>query len=201
MGTIKVILKKDMPNLGEEGDIKVVRTGYARNFLFPKGFAVDFSLKNRNALEKQKDIIEKRRLLKKENAKELKEKLENVKVSISILAGEKGRLYGTVTTSQVAEELNKLGFDIDRKKIEIKEHIKVGGMYKAYIHIYQDIYATIDLEIIPKYEEKKQDQSRQRKEFKKRRNFKDYKYKNNTVEKSKNNEEIKDKDEKIKEKE
>ncbi|HOJ63593.1 MAG TPA: 50S ribosomal protein L9 [Spirochaetota bacterium] len=170
MATIKVILKKDVPNLGEEGDVKVVKAGYARNFLFPKGFAVDYSLKNRNALEKQKDIIEKKRLAKKENAKELKEKLDNVKISISIQAGEKGRLYGTVTTSQVEEELQKLGFNIDKKKIEIRDHIKVAGTYKAYIHIYQDISATIEMEIIPKYEEKKQQPQRQ-KGFKKRRNF------------------------------
>jgi len=175
MGTIKVILKKDVANLGEEGDIKIVKAGYARNFLFPKGLAVDYSLKNRNILEKQKELIEKKRLAKKENAKELKEKLENLKISIAIQAGEKGRLYGTVTTAQVAEELHKLGFDIEKKKIEIKEHIKVAGTYKAYIHIYQDISATIELEIIPKYEEKKHTERKGRgdKGFRKRREGKE----------------------------
>lgn len=157
MGTVKVILKQDIPNLGEEGDVREVKRGYARNFLFPKKFAVDYSLKNKNILEKQRGAIEKKRLAKKENANELKAKLESEKVEIEIAAGEKGRLYGTVTTMQIAESLAAKGFTIDRREVVLKEHIKFSGTYKYRIHLYQDIYAEMELVVIAKQEEKKAD--------------------------------------------
>ena len=162
MGTLKVILKQDVANLGEEGDVKEVKRGYARNFLFPRKFAVDYSVKNRVTLEKQKHIIEKKRLAKKENAAELKAKLEKEKVEIEIAAGEKGRLYGTVTTSQIYDELVKKGYEISKKEIELKEHIKFGGTYKYKIHIYQDVYAEMEFIVIAKQEEKKTDTRKKR---------------------------------------
>jgi len=168
MGNIKIILKKDVANLGEEGDIKNVKAGYARNFLYPQGFAVDYSIKNKNIYEKQKAAIEKRKLDKKDHAKELKDKLEETKISLSISAGDKGRLYGTVTTSLIHAEIEKLGFNIDRKKIELKEHIKVAGNYKFNVHLYQDINATMDLAVIAKQDEKKEDDRSSRR---KRKNF------------------------------
>lgn len=163
MGTVKVILKTDVDNLGEEGDIREVRRGYARNFLFPNKLAVDCSKKNKNILERQKEVIEKKRLAKKENANELKSKLENEKVEIKILAGEKGRLYGTVTTTQIAEELEKKGYQINRKEIDLKEHIKFGGTYKFRVHLYLDIYAQMELVVIPEQEEKKDTAKKKRK--------------------------------------
>lgn len=172
MGNLKIILKKDIPNLGEEGDIKSVKAGYARNFLFPRKLAVDFSLKNRNIFEKQKDVIEKKKLQKKENAKELKAKLENEKISISISSGDKGRLYGTVTSTQICEEITKLGYTIDRKMIELKEHIKFAGTYKFSVHIYQDIYAAMELTVLAKKEEKKEDtRPKRKKRFNKYSNY------------------------------
>jgi large subunit ribosomal protein L9 len=173
MRNIQIILKKDVTNLGEEGDIKNVKPGYARNFLFPRNLAVDYSLKNRNVFDKQKDAIEKRKLQKKENAAELKAKLENEKISISISSGDKGRLYGTVTSTQIIEELTKLGYHVDRKMIELKEHIKFAGNYKFTVHIYQDIYATLELNVLAKKEEKKEDTRpmRRKKRFNKYSNF------------------------------
>ena len=158
--SIKVILKKDIPNLGEEGDVEVVKVGYARNYLFPNGLVVDYSLKNRNTLKRQTDAIAKKKLEKKENSLQLKQKLEESKVSIEINAGEKGRLYGTVTTGHIFDELTKLGFSVEKKKIELKEHIKFSGLYKFTVHIYQDIYAEVALEVIAKQEEKKEDNRR-----------------------------------------
>ncbi|HOV13199.1 MAG TPA: 50S ribosomal protein L9 [Spirochaetota bacterium] len=168
MGNVKVILKKDVANLGEEGDIKSVKAGFARNFLYPRELAVDYSAKNKNVYEKQKETIEKRKLEKKENAKDLKARLEAAKISLSISAGDKGRLYGTVTTTLIHDEIVKLGFNIDRKKIELKEHIKVAGNYKFNVHIYQDVNATMDLAVIAKQDEKKEEDRGQRR---KKRNF------------------------------
>lgn len=170
MGNVKIILKKDVANLGEEGDIKSVKSGFARNYLYPRGFAVDYSLMNKNIYEKQKATIEKKKLEKKEHAKELKAKLEETKVSISISAGEKGRLYGTVTTTQIHEELVKLGFDIDKKKLELKEHIKVAGNYKFTVHLYQDVNALMELAVLAKQDEKKEDDKTQRRRKRNYRN-------------------------------
>lgn len=166
MGSTKIILRQDVPGLGEEGDIKIVKRGYALNYLFPKGFAVDYSLKNKNILEKQKDVIEKKKLAKKENATALKAKLETEKVSIEVPAGEKGRLYGTVTTMQIEEKIKALGYDsIDKKNIVIKDHIKSGGKYKFEIHLYNEIYANMEIEVIPvaQQEEKKPKRQMRRK--------------------------------------
>ena len=167
MGTTKIILRKDVPGLGEEGDIKVVKKGYAMNYLYPNGFAVDYCLKNKNILEKQQSTIEKNRLEKKENAKELKGKLEGVKVSIEVPAGEKGRLYGTVTSMQIEEKIAALGYTVDRKNIVIKDHIKSGGKYKFSVHLYNDIYADMELEVIPvaQKEEKPERPQRRRRRY------------------------------------
>ncbi|HRU43666.1 MAG TPA: 50S ribosomal protein L9 [Spirochaetota bacterium] len=176
MRSTKIILKKDVANLGEEGDVKVVKCGYARNYLFPNGLAVDYSLRNRNILERQRGLLEKRKLMKKENAKELKAKLEAEKISISVASGDKGRLYGTVTNMQIEEEIKKLGYDIDKKKIELKEHIKFSGNYKVLIRLYEDITASVDLEVIAKIEEKKEDKrQKRRKKIKDRREEEDTK--------------------------
>lgn len=167
MGTTKIILRQDVPGLGEEGDIKVVKRGYAFNFLFPNGLAVDYCLKNKNILEKQQDAINKKKLAKKENATALKAKLEEEKISIEVPAGDKGRLYGTVTSMQIEEKLASLGYTIDKKVIIIKEHIKNGGKYKFDIHLYNDIYANMEIEVIPvaQQEEKKPERKSRRRRF------------------------------------
>ena len=164
MGSIKVILRDDVATLGEMGDVKLVKSGYARNFLFPRRLAVDYSTENKKILVSQKKLIEKKKMGKIENSNQLKEKVENEKISIFVPAGEKGRLYGTVTVSQIADELNKKDYGIDKKKIELKEHIKFVGMYKYRIHLYQDIYANMQLEVIA---EKKKDRTAKNKKEKK----------------------------------
>jgi large subunit ribosomal protein L9 len=96
-------------------------------------------------------------LEKRNNSDALKQKIQNEKITITVPAGEKGRLYGTVTTANIAEELHKLNYDIDRKKIELKEHIKFGGTYKFTIHLYQDVNATVELIVVAKQEQKQQE--------------------------------------------
>ncbi|MCK4796698.1 MAG: 50S ribosomal protein L9 [Spirochaetes bacterium] len=165
MGSIKIILKQDIPNLGEEGDIKFVKRGYARNYLLPQKKARNYSKQNINILETQKEYLENKKLTKIENANKLKEKLENEKISLPIQAGEKGRLYGTVTTSSIIEELNKLEYQIDKKEIELKEHIKFGGIYKYRIHLYHDIYAIMELNVIATQDKKQNINQKKRKTF------------------------------------
>jgi len=172
MSTTKIILAKDITNLGEEGDVKEVKRGYARNFLIPNGFALDFTLQNRNLFEKRKAILEKKKLEKKvivsaSSFSLLKEKLEADTITLSVPSGDKGRLYGTVTNVQIAAEIAKKGYSIDKKSIELKDHIKLIGKYKVSIHLYHDIYAEMNLIVEPVQEEKKTD-TRQKNTKKKR---------------------------------
>ena len=155
MSVTKVILVKDVYNLGEEGDVKDVKRGYARNYLIPQGFAVDYTLQNRNTLAKRSAAIEKKKLQKKENASALKAKLEAEEILVKIPAGEKGRLYGTVTTTQIVEELATKGYELDRRNVELSDHIKIAGKYKVSVHLYNDIYAEIPLVVEGIVEEKK----------------------------------------------
>lgn len=168
MGTLKVILKQDIPNLGEEGDVKAVKRGYARNFLFPRNLVTDYSKQNIKVLDSRKNLLEKKKSLKVENAGVLKEKLEKEKISITVSAGEKGRLFGTITSLNIIEKLKELGYTtIDKKSIELKEHIKFDGKYKFRIHLYQDVYANMELEVIGKLEKPKAN-PKEFKKFKKR---------------------------------
>lgn len=168
MSSIKVILSKDIPSLGEEGDVKSVKRGYARNYLFPKGLAVVCSKRNLQEIESKKEYFEKRKLEKIEYANKLKEKLETKKVKVSVSAGEKGRLFGTVTALNIAEELSKdeelknIGFVVDRKQIELTDHIKFQGVYKYRIHLYKDIYANMELTVEAIVEKEKDEKGKKR---------------------------------------
>lgn len=175
MGTMKVILSKDIPSLGEEGEIKVVKKGYARNYLLPKGLAVICSKKNLEEIEKKKEYFEKRKIEKIEFANKLKQILEEKKITVKVSAGEKGRLFGTVTSLNILDELSKdeqlknMGVVIDKKQIELKEHIKFQGTYKYRIHLYRDIYANMELIVEAVVEKPKEREQKTGKRFHKGR--------------------------------
>jgi large subunit ribosomal protein L9 len=145
---MKIILNKDVSTLGEEGDVCVVKDGYARNFLIPKELAVPYNKGSVNAFASKKDAIEKRKALKKEEARGLKEKLEGVSLTIKMPAGDTGKLFGSVTNQTVAEELSKAGFNVERKKIEVPDNnIKAIGNYTVHVKLYGNEDATIKLVI------------------------------------------------------
>jgi len=146
---MKVILNKDMASLGEEGDVKEVAKGYARNFLFPRGIALPYTSGMIKLIEARRKEIEERKEQKRLDARSLKEKLDAVEVSITMPAGVNGRLYGAVTNQTVAEELAKNGFQIERKRIEIAGNgIKSVGKYKAAVKLYENQSAEISITVI-----------------------------------------------------
>ncbi|MDR2663598.1 MAG: 50S ribosomal protein L9 [Treponema sp.] len=135
---MKVILNKDLATLGEEGDVKDVAKGYARNYLFPRRIALPYTEKTIELFEGRKDEIEARKAQKRQDAAGLKEKLEALTLTLSMPAGANGKLYGAVTVQTVAEELVKQGFQIERKKIEIPGNtIKSVGRYKVFVKLYE----------------------------------------------------------------
>jgi len=152
---MKIILNQDVPNLGEEGDVREVKRGYGRNYLIPQGLAVPYSKQTVAMFESRKTAIEKRKQEKRDSAKGLKDQLELLELSFSVPAGDNGKLFGSVTNAIVADELAKHGFSVERKKIEIPEHaIKMSGTYTAKVKLYGNETATIKIAINTKKEEK-----------------------------------------------
>jgi large subunit ribosomal protein L9 len=146
---MKVILNKDLATLGEEGDVKDVARGYARNYLFPRGIALPYTPKTVKLFEARKEEIEAKKTQKRQDASGLKERLESTEISITMPAGANGKLYGAVTAQTVSDELAKLGFQIERKRIDLATSgIKNTGKYKAVIKLYENSSAEIQITII-----------------------------------------------------
>jgi large subunit ribosomal protein L9 len=143
---MKVILNQDVIGLGEEGDVKDVAAGYARNFLLPKKLAVPHTRAFLAAMEHRRAAIEKRKAEKRLEAAGLKGRLEAEEIRFSVPAGENGKLFGSVSNTNVAVELEKKGFSIEKKRIEIPEHtIRTVGTYKIRIRLYDKEEATVKL--------------------------------------------------------
>ncbi|MCQ2413151.1 MAG: 50S ribosomal protein L9 [Sphaerochaetaceae bacterium] len=152
---MKIILNQDVPNLGEEGDVCVVKDGYARNYLLPTGAAVLYTNENLSIFKSRAAAIEKRKVAKREASASLKAKLDDVTLQVVVSAGESGKLFGSVTALMVQEELAKLGFDIERKRIEVATHsIKMTGVYSARIHLYESESSVIKLNVVSEAEVK-----------------------------------------------
>lgn len=136
---MKVILLMDDKSMGKKGDIINAKDGYARNFLIPKGIAIEATKENLKNLEreKQKLIHLEEKLL--EEAKLLAEKIESKSIEIKIKAGENGKLFGSVTTKEIAQEFkNQHNIDIDKKKIELKDPIKTVGTHEILVKLHAE---------------------------------------------------------------
>jgi large subunit ribosomal protein L9 len=146
---MKVILNKDLAPLGEEGDVKDVAKGYARNYLFPRKIALPYTENTIKLFESRREEIEARKETKRQDALGLKEKLESLELTITMPAGANGKLYGAVTSQTVADELSKQGFQIERKRIELPgTNFKSVGKYKAVIKLYESAAAEINITVM-----------------------------------------------------
>jgi len=146
---MEVILRRDMDELGLEGDIVDVAKGYARNYLLPKGIALESSQQNIKALELQRKKIDVRRLKAREQALELKQEIEGMEITFSLKAGEEGKLYGSVTTMDIASQLEKLGLVVDRRKIILEKPIKTLGEIEVPIRIYPEVTGSVKVVVVP----------------------------------------------------
>ncbi len=154
---MKIILKEDVKALGSIGDIVTVKDGYARNYLIPKGLAVRANEKNLKEFEHHKRMIERKLNKVKIHAEELKAKLEEVELNIKQRLGKSGKLFGSVTSLIIEKELSKLGFDIDRKKILLKEPIKTLGNFEIDIKLHPEVIAKLKVNVISEEEEGKEE--------------------------------------------
>ncbi|NBB89621.1 MAG: 50S ribosomal protein L9 [Spirochaetes bacterium] len=147
---MKVILNNDVGNLGEEGDVKDVADGYARNFLIPKGMVMPYSRQNLALIESRRATIEKRKEDKREQAKTAKDRLEGEPLTIRMTAGERGKLFGSVTSQAIAEELEKRGIDVERKRIDIEDGtIKTLGTHTVRVRLYAEEEAQLKVVVEP----------------------------------------------------
>ena len=147
---MEVILNKDIPNLGYTNDLVMVKPGYARNYLIPKGmasFATESNKKAREEILRQKSYKEEK--LRKE-AETMAEALDGVKLKIGAKAGTSGKIFGSVNAVQIANALKEqYDYNIDRKKIEVDgDSIKELGEYQATVKLYKDIEAKITFEVV-----------------------------------------------------
>jgi len=150
MATIQVILQQDLKNLGKSGELVRVRPGYARNYLIPRSLAMPATVHNVKQVEHQQRISAAAAAKARGEASSLAEKISQVTVTITRKVGEEDRLFGSVTTKDIATALKEKGFDVDRKKIELAEPIRTAGTHSVTMKLLGDVTATFKVEVAPK---------------------------------------------------
>ena len=145
---MKIILKEDIKKLGKMGQIVDVADGYARNYLVPKGFAVEASTKNVRSLEHEKKIIQEKARKHKDSAQDLASRISAMTLTIKAKAGEEEKLFGSVTTMDIAEALLTQGVEIEKKKIVLEEPIKRLGSYSVQIKLHPDVSVPLNIQVI-----------------------------------------------------
>ncbi len=146
---MKVILKRDVRGLGREGELKEVKSGYARNFLIPTGaaqMADSGALKN---WERHRTEREDRERALHDEAEATAEKLRAVRLEVGVKAGEKNRLFGSVTNREIAELLAREGIEVDRHQVVLKEPIKTVGEHRVTVHVFSGIEASVLVNVTP----------------------------------------------------
>lgn len=145
---MKVIFLQDVKGSGKKGELKTVADGYARNMLLPKGLAAEATPENLNRLQGQQSSAQHKIDMEKQNARETREALDGKTVKILAKAGAGGKLFGSVTTSQIAQEIERqYGCKVDKKKISLKMEIKAFGTFTAEIRLYTGIAASMNVEV------------------------------------------------------
>ncbi len=145
---VRIILRRDMENLGEAGDIVDVAAGFARNYLLPQGFAYEATDANVRRHEEELRHMAQRSSRDLERAESQAEKLEGVSVTFRVKAGEEGRLFGSVTSSDIAGALAELGHEIDRHIIRLEEPIKQLGVYKVPVRLHAEVQPEVSVWVV-----------------------------------------------------
>ena len=145
---MKVVLLQDVKALGKKGDVVEVSEGYARNFLLTKKYAVEATPANLNTLKLQKANADRIAAEQLAEAKDIAAKLENVTVTVAIKAGGNGKTFGSVSSKEIAQELEKQGFEVDKKKIVLPDPIKEFGKYEVKIKLHKDVQAGVKVNVV-----------------------------------------------------
>jgi large subunit ribosomal protein L9 len=150
---MKIILKEDLESLGKCGEVIQVKDGYARNYLFPKNLAIPATKGNLSSIEeitRQKKFRDEK---KKKGEEKLKYDLEKISITAEVKVGEEDRVFGSVTSQDIAELLKEQGFEIDKRRIDLEEPIKALGVYTVPVKIHGDVVANLKLWVVKQGEE------------------------------------------------
>ncbi len=145
---MKVILREDVEKLGKAGDVVKVADGFGRNYLIPRELAVPANVRNLKALEHDRRVIEARAKKTRKGAESLASKLASVSLTISAKAGEEGKLFGAITSRDIAEALEKAGVPVDRKTVLLQDPIKQLGDYKVKVKAGSDLHPEISVSVV-----------------------------------------------------
>lgn len=147
---MKVILTQDVKGVGKKDQILEVNDGYARNFLIPKKLGVQASTANLALLKSKQDSRDFKRQQDKKAAEQIKEKLEKIRLDIKVKSGENGKIFGGVTSKEISDVLkDKYSINIDKKKIELKETIKIVGITTVDIKLFEGVIGKVKVNVIP----------------------------------------------------
>ena len=144
---MKLILKEDVDNLGDMGNVVEVKNGYGRNYLIPRDLAVEANTKNIKQMEHQQMLLQSKIKKAKLEGQDLAAKISAISISIDVKSGEEGKLFGSVTSKDIAEAITAQGVEIDKRKINLQDPIKRLGEYEIPVRVRQDVNATVKLEV------------------------------------------------------
>lgn len=145
---MEIILKRTVENLGDAGEIVDVKPGYARNYLIPQGLALRATASNRRRLEEERRHSLRAEERAKEKADELAQRIEGRSLTFTVLAGEEGKLFGSVTSADIAEELDNEGVTVDRRKIVLEEPIKELGVYRVPVDLHPEVRPEVKVWVV-----------------------------------------------------
>jgi len=146
---MKVILSKDVKDLGKKGQVAEVSEGYARNFLLPRGLAVIATEGASRSLEQEKQAQFRKKEREQKEAEGLVARLNKATVQISAKAGENGRLFGAVTAQDIVDKLSAEGLKVDKRRLDLSSPIKVAGTHKVLVKVHPETTATITVQVVP----------------------------------------------------
>ena len=146
---MKVILLEDVRGSGKSGDVVKVSDGYARNLLIPKGLAMEATPQNLKQLEKKKEAMAKKAAENKAQALETKKLLEETAVTVKAKAGENGKVFGSITSKDISDALKGMGYEIDKKKIQLDAPIKTTGITEVSIKLFTEVTGKVKVNVIP----------------------------------------------------
>lgn len=145
---MELILRRDVPDLGQAGEVVKVKAGYASNFLIPQGLAVRANARNKASLEHERRAIEATIVRERRSAEESAKRLQNLSVTITRLVGEDDKIFGSVTTKDIAEALESEGVAIDRRAIKLDAPLKALGVYDVNIKLHRDVSVVVKVWVV-----------------------------------------------------